>query len=39
MNNIQFGFKTFQLDACLTLYHRILTFNDPNEEGFGKNCR
>ena len=20
----------------LTLYHTILTFNDPNEEGFGK---
>ena len=22
----------------LTLYHTILTFNNPNEEGFGKHC-
>ena len=22
----------------LTLYHTILTFNDPKEEGFGKHC-
>ena len=22
----------------LTLYHTLLTFNDPKEEGFGKHC-
>ena len=26
------------IEMTLTLYHTILTFNDPEEEGFGKHC-
>ena len=31
--------KVSSLMVCLTLYNTIPTFNDPNEEGFGKHCR
>ena len=27
-----------QIEYCSTLNHKIPTFNDPMEEGFGKHC-
>ena len=34
--NYFFGKKSGKSDSALTLYHIVPTFNDPKEEGFGK---
>ena len=40
-NNAEIGNKVllYIFVLVLILYHTVLTFNNPKEEGFGKNCR
>ena len=37
--NIVIAWHQHLCRCLLALYHRIPTFNDPKEEGFGKHCR